>query len=115
MEDILADSDSDMGDMEVDTPKPNKNRIDTWIQEDIDSIVDFTDASAVSKITATKPGKGPVLAPSVQKKDRGFKTSTDGRLIITDLEDSDDEHSKKNVIKLNSDSSGNTFFYFKLI
>lgn len=104
MEDILADSDSDLDGMEVDAPKPNKNKIDTWIQEDIDSIVDFTDASAISKITATKPCKGPVLAPSIQKKDRGFKTSTDGRLIIADLSDSDDETPKKNVINLNSDS-----------
>lgn len=55
VEEILADSDSDFEDMETDEQKPvkgkNKKKVHTWIEEDPDSIVDFTDPSALSKIT----------------------------------------------------------------
>lgn len=111
MEDILADSDSDLDGMDVDEPQVNKRKINTWIHEDADNIVDFTDPSTVSKITATKPGQGPApTAPLQKNKDRGFKTSADGRLIIGDDSDSDDvgAFKRKLTIKLNSDTeSGN--------
>lgn len=53
VEEILADSDSEFEDMETDQPKHNKikKKTNAWIEEDPDSIVDFTDPSAVSKIT----------------------------------------------------------------
>lgn len=53
VEEILADSDSEYEDMETDEQKPvkNKKKANTWIEEDPDSIVDFTDPSAISKIT----------------------------------------------------------------
>lgn len=53
VEEILADSDSELEDMETDQTKHNKTKKKTnaWIEEDPDSIVDFTDPSAVSKIT----------------------------------------------------------------
>lgn len=53
VEEILADSDTDLDDVEQDEPKAvkNKKKTHTWIEEDPDSIVDFTDPSALSKIT----------------------------------------------------------------
>lgn len=53
VEEILADSDSEFDDMETDEPKPSKGKKKTsaWIEEDPDTIVDFTDPSAISKIT----------------------------------------------------------------
>lgn len=53
VEEILADSDSEFEDAETDQPRTGKSKkkASTWIEEDPDSIVDFTDPSAVSKIT----------------------------------------------------------------
>lgn len=51
VEEILADSDSDLEDMETDQPKTNKKKPSTWIEEDPDNIVDFIDPSVSSKIT----------------------------------------------------------------
>lgn len=51
---ILADSDSDLEDMEVDKPaqhRKTKKQSQTWIEEDVDNIVDFKDPSISSKIT----------------------------------------------------------------
>lgn len=104
MEEILADSDSDLEGMDIDEPRP-KRKVNTWIQEDVDNIVDFTDPSAVSKISATRPGvSAPVPANTTSDKDRGFKTASDGRLIIMDDSDDEEPRSKKNFIKLNSDT-----------
>lgn len=52
MEEILADSDSDVDGMEIDEPKTKtKKQVSTWIEEDPDTIVDFTDPSVTKKIT----------------------------------------------------------------
>ncbi|XP_074031653.1 RRP12-like protein [Leptinotarsa decemlineata] len=109
VEEILADSDSDFEDMETDQPKvKGKKKVDTWIEEDSDSIVDFTDPAVRSKITATKPGQVPQPAVETKKKekDRGFKTAPDGRIIIKDdsSSDSETESKKKNKLNFGSDS-----------
>ncbi|CAH1156050.1 unnamed protein product [Phaedon cochleariae] len=113
VEEILADSDSEFEDMETDEPKvKGRKQSKTWIEEDVDSIIDFTDPTVSSKIRATKPGQS--LEPTAEKKkpekDRGFKTSSDGRLIIKDLQSSDSEtdtkkKKKKNKLSFNSDDS----------
>jgi ribosomal RNA-processing protein 12 len=107
VEEILADSDSDFDEMETDQVKVVKKRQpSTWIEEDPESIVDFTDPNVVSKITATKPGTTPFKQPTKKavEKDRGFKTASDGRLIIKD-DSSDSDSGKKNKLNFDSDDS----------
>ncbi|KAG5889831.1 hypothetical protein JTB14_023156 [Gonioctena quinquepunctata] len=107
VEDILADSDSDLDGMETDQPKiRSKKQANTWIEEDPESIVDFTDPSARGKITATKPGQVPQPLIEKKKKEnaRGFKTASDGRLIIKDDSSSDDSEMDNKKNKLNFDS-----------
>lgn len=107
VDEILADSDSELEDMETDQPKANKgkqHKASTWIEEDPDSIVDFTDPSAISKITATKPGQQAPQTAVEKKKDRGFKTAPDGRLIIEDDDSDSDSEKKKKGIRFSSDS-----------
>lgn len=51
MEEILADSDSEFEDMDTDQSRvKGKKQTGTWIEEDVDDIVDFTDPSVTSKI-----------------------------------------------------------------
>jgi ribosomal RNA-processing protein 12 len=111
--------------METDRVKVVKKRQpSTWIEEDPESIVDFTDPNVVSKITgmtgvayseirlesinflATKPGTTPFKQPTKKavEKDRGFKTASDGRLIIKD-DSSDSDSGKKNKLNFDSDDS----------
>ncbi|EFA09698.2 RRP12-like protein [Tribolium castaneum] len=109
VEEILADSDSETEDMETDHKVVKRKQPNTWIEEDPESIVDFTDPNVVSKITATQPGSAPFCPATSKKpkpeKDRGFKTAPDGRLIITDDDSSDsDSDQKKNKIDFDSDS-----------
>lgn len=52
MEEILADSDSEVDEMEIDEPKTKaKKLVSTWIEEDPDTIIDFTDPAVTKKIT----------------------------------------------------------------
>lgn len=54
IDDILADSDSDMSDGEdnKENPKTKSKNSETYIRETEDSIVDFADPDAFSKITS---------------------------------------------------------------
>nr|CAH7732826.1 unnamed protein product [Callosobruchus chinensis] len=107
VEEILADSDSEFDDMETNEPKVrNKKQPSTWIEETPESITDFTDPTVTSKITATKPGQTPQpLAERKKKeKDRGFKTASDGRLIIKDDSSDSETDGKKNKLCFNSDT-----------
>lgn len=99
VEEILADSDSDEigNEMEIDEPK-YKNKTKTWIEENEDTIVDFTDPNVSSKITATRPGQNIQQINVKKEKDRGFKTAADGRLIITDNDSSDSDNNDKKKI-----------------
>ncbi|KAJ2940324.1 hypothetical protein O0L34_g11907 [Tuta absoluta] len=98
LEDILKDSDSEMeflDDEEDQRPKAKKaKRTQAWIQDDPENIVDLADVSAARKITATDPTqKKKAIQVKEKKKDGGFKTAADGRLIITDdaFDDDDDD------------------------
>ncbi|XP_067007465.2 RRP12-like protein [Anabrus simplex] len=105
IDEILAESDE--SDMEVDTPSntksgPKKKR-SAWIKEDADTIVDFTDVSASKRITATHPAKVRNLVEK-KKKSSEFKVASDGRLIIADDSDSEEETTLKNKRVTASDS-----------
>lgn len=58
-------------------------------------------------ILATKPGQFVQILgePKKKEKDRGFKTASDGRLIIKDDDSSDSDSEKKNKLSFNSDDS----------
>ncbi|KAG5671610.1 hypothetical protein PVAND_001803 [Polypedilum vanderplanki] len=92
IDDILADSDSDMSDDETEkeNTKSKKKNPETYIREDEDMIVDLADSNAFSKITTSKSNNQQLRLKTKQKDpNRGFKTAPDGRLIITDIEDED--------------------------
>ncbi|KRT79477.1 hypothetical protein AMK59_7165, partial [Oryctes borbonicus] len=98
VDEILADSDSDFDDIEEDKPvhtKKTKKQSQAWIKEDADNIVDFKDPTVASKITATKPGQQSQIE-AMKKKDKGFKTAPDGRLIIEDDDDESSDNGNKN-------------------
>ncbi|RVE49136.1 hypothetical protein evm_006257 [Chilo suppressalis] len=100
LEEILQDSDSEMeylDDEEDQRPrakakKPKTTKNQAWIQDDPENIVDLADVSASRKITATDPTKKTkALEMQQKKKDGGFKTAPDGRLIIADDGSGDDD------------------------
>lgn len=97
VEDILADSDEEFDDVDMEEAKGKRNSRKSgkaWIKESEDSIVDFADASASRNITATRPGAaGPVKKP--KEKNHGFKTDDKGRLIIKDSDDEDEDVGEK--------------------
>nr|XP_022918045.1 RRP12-like protein [Onthophagus taurus] len=104
VEEILADSDSDLDEIETKSKQKSlkKKPKPTWISEDVDDIIDFKDPSTTSKITAAKPIQNDKqIVQEEKKKDRGFKTSSDGRLLITDDGDSKNE---KKTFGFSSDS-----------
>ncbi|KAK9890843.1 hypothetical protein WA026_012189 [Henosepilachna vigintioctopunctata] len=106
VEEILADSDSDFEDMETDEPKVKTKKIETWIKEDPESIIDFNDPTVNRKITASKPGHNPIEANMKKKEtNRGFKTSSDGKLIIKDDSSDDETEKKKDKISFNLSDS----------
>lgn len=123
--------------MDTDEPKTNKKHRNTWIQEDADTIVDFTDPKVTNKISGTfhlcmllicktkikilasKPGTS-TNAPVAKKKnkDRGFKVASDGRLIIEDdssSSDSDNPKKRKGGKFDDSDSGTLGFLYLQKI
>uniref|UniRef100_A0A182VYK1 Uncharacterized protein n=1 Tax=Anopheles minimus TaxID=112268 RepID=A0A182VYK1_9DIPT len=97
IDDILADSDSDSGVEDERKGRAKKKGVDTYIKESEDTIVDLADLDAIGKITTNEPMEGSSkdqsrAGSSKQRKDenRGFKTASDGRLIINDIEDYSD-------------------------
>ncbi|KAG6795184.1 RRP12-like protein [Apis mellifera caucasica] len=108
IEDILADSEDEFEEMENKEPK-KKNRTlrkEVWIQEN-EEIVDLVDPAAARNISTTQPRA--LNSKTIAKpKDRGFKTASDGRLIITlDNEKADETEinkKKKSPLLLHSDS-----------
>ncbi|CAG9126433.1 unnamed protein product [Plutella xylostella] len=109
LEDILADSDSDLEYMDEEEPRPKKKgKTQAWIQDDPENIVDLADVSASRKITATNPQhkKKALEVQSQKKKDGGFRTAADGRLIIADdgADDDDDDDEPRPSGDVDSDS-----------
>ncbi|XP_076241510.1 RRP12-like protein isoform X1 [Calliopsis andreniformis] len=109
MEEILADSEDEFGDTENNQSKKNKKRTsrkEAWIQEN-EEIVDLIDPAAARNISTTQPRVLKQNETISNQKDRGFKTAPDGRLIITESNEKDDEVSNKRKRKvpfLHSDS-----------
>nr|XP_033324952.1 RRP12-like protein [Megalopta genalis] len=109
IEDILADSEEEYDGMENVEPKKNKKRTsrkEAWIQEN-EEIIDLIDPAAARNISTTQPGSLRSNAARSKTKDRGFKTASDGRLIITVDHERDDEVTnikKRKTPFLHSDS-----------
>lgn len=95
IEEIL-ESDSDFEDKpEKERRGSKKKKTSTYILEDADTIVDFTDASAAKKIVASLPSTSRGIVEKKEKKKEPFKTSSDGRLIITNDDESGDEFNQR--------------------
>ncbi|XP_053679622.1 RRP12-like protein [Anopheles nili] len=97
IEDILQDSDSDSGvEDEKSTREKKRKRVDTFIKESEENIVDLADLDAIGKITTNEPKEEGSSADRsntgkvAKNTNRGFKTAPDGRLIIEDIEDYSD-------------------------
>ncbi|XP_013109377.2 RRP12-like protein [Stomoxys calcitrans] len=95
IDDILADSDSDLPeDMEddeqsagQDNKSKTKKQRNTFIREDPEDIVDLADIKSIANVLTNRPTAASEKTGSKAKaKDpnRGFKTAEDGRLIISD-------------------------------
>ncbi|XP_031825723.1 RRP12-like protein [Nomia melanderi] len=109
IEEIVADSEDEYDDIENTELKKNKKRTsrkEAWIQEN-EEIIDLIDPAAARNISTTQPGVQNPNAPKPKVKDRGFKVAPDGRFIITEGNEKDDEvevRKKKKVLLLHSDS-----------
>ncbi|EFN82732.1 RRP12-like protein [Harpegnathos saltator] len=93
-DEILADSDEEFEATESEEPKKYKKRTsrkEAWIQENEENIVDLIDPAAARNITTTQPGLPNLKVPVKTEKDHGFKTAPDGRLIITEDNEKDDD------------------------
>ncbi|CAL9687917.1 unnamed protein product [Knipowitschia caucasica] len=89
IEDILAESDSDMSEDEAKPKKGQKKagkpQAKAWLKEgEEDDPLNFLDSKVSQRVLATNPE----LKKS-SKKEHGFKVTSDGRLIIRDEEDGD--------------------------
>ncbi|KAL8567931.1 hypothetical protein ACOMHN_059053 [Nucella lapillus] len=88
LEEILQFSDledEDEGKMKLDKGGQRK----AFIMEDEDEVMDILDKSAARKVMASKP-KGSVDSAAAKEREAphgGFKMASDGRLIITDMEE----------------------------
>ncbi|XP_076301341.1 RRP12-like protein isoform X1 [Lasioglossum baleicum] len=107
IEEVLADSEDEYDGTENVEPKKNKKRTsrkEAWIQEN-EEIVDLIDPAAARNISTTQPEF--LKSGELKTKDRGFKTAPDGRIIIADDYERDDESKikrKKKTLLLHSDS-----------
>ncbi|XP_052739088.1 RRP12-like protein [Bicyclus anynana] len=113
LEDILKDSDSEMEFLDEEEEHPRakakakgKKKNQAWIQDDPENIVDLADVSSARKITATNPAQKKRLPEEKKaKKDGGFRTAPDGRLIISDeLADDDDNDEPRPSGDVDSDT-----------
>uniref|UniRef100_A0A2C9KFX2 Uncharacterized protein n=1 Tax=Biomphalaria glabrata TaxID=6526 RepID=A0A2C9KFX2_BIOGL len=92
IDDLLQDTDSELDEEEEGVSKKKSKRKrgnDAWLMESGENIVDFMDPGASKQVLATKPETG--VKEKKSDQERGFKFSSDGRLIIT----KDEEENKK--------------------
>uniref|UniRef100_A0A6J0V438 RRP12-like protein n=1 Tax=Pogona vitticeps TaxID=103695 RepID=A0A6J0V438_9SAUR len=98
MEEVLADSDSDMEDdvkqrKGRETKKVLRQRNQAWLKEgESDEPLNFLDPNVTQRVLATKPGSA--IAGKVS---HDFKVSADGRLIICEEEEEEEEEGTKDV------------------
>ncbi|XP_017055548.1 RRP12-like protein [Drosophila ficusphila] len=100
IDDILADSDSDLpDDMDAEDEngagtsagkrgKKSKQQKSTYIREDPDEIVDLADLKSIGNVLTSGSAQTAATVKSLKTKPQlangGFKTADDGRLIISD-------------------------------
>lgn len=96
LQDILADSDSDLDDdMEVDKqPAKKTKQRETYIQEDPDSIVDLADINSIGKITCKTSVDFPLIF-ELQIFSSFFFTATKPSQVTTNMEPTDADKKKK--------------------
>ena len=122
IDEILADSsdEDDLFDDEAPKGKGNDKRSkrkttsQTWIHEGSEGIVDLLSSSAAQAVSSTDPKTPKSLAEKSKKTPGGFKINSDGKFVITD--NSDDENDTKiakkrsiNLKDFDSDSDEETF------
>ncbi|XP_029031381.1 RRP12-like protein [Betta splendens] len=98
IEDILAESDSDLsedegkpGKAQKKAGKPQKGR--AWLKEgEDDEPLNFLDSKVSQRVLATNP-----QLKKSSKVDHGFKVTSDGRLIIKDDDEDDDVKDKDDM------------------
>ena len=95
-------------DKEKVTKASTNGKHDAWLQEnESEDPLDLLDPMAIKHVFATKPlTKEEILKKkskdlSEKSKNRGFKTTSDGKLLIEDDEDEDDNFDKKSKVKKN--------------
>ncbi|XP_033203361.2 RRP12-like protein isoform X1 [Bombus vancouverensis nearcticus] len=112
IEEILADSDDefdeDMDNEESRKRKKKTSRKEAWIHEN-EEIVDLVDPAAARNISTTQPTVAiNSKIAAIKRKHHEFKTTSDGRLIITVDNEKDNEpepkRKKKSALLLHSDS-----------
>ena len=119
IDEILADSsdEDDLFDEEVTSKKGkdkrSKKKTQTWIHEGSEGIVDLLSSSAAQAVSSTNPNT-PKSNAEKSKSSGAFKINSDGKFVIT--ENSDDENEDKgpkkrsiNFDDLDSDSDEETF------
>ncbi|KAF7253862.1 RRP12-like protein [Varanus komodoensis] len=95
IEEILADSDSDMEDdikqhKRGETRKVLRQQSQAWLKEgESDEPLNFLDPNVAQRVLATKPGPS-----QIGKVSHDFKVSADGRLIICEEEEEEEEGTK---------------------
>ncbi|KAL8187480.1 UNVERIFIED_CONTAM: pre-rRNA processing protein [Gekko kuhli] len=95
MEEVLADSDSDLEDDSKqrdgqETRKALRQRTQAWLKEgEGDEPLNFLDPHVAHRVLATKPGTG-----KTGRVSHDFKVSADGRLIICEDEVEEEEETK---------------------
>ncbi|KAL2083097.1 hypothetical protein ACEWY4_020870 [Coilia grayii] len=92
IEDILAESDSDLSEGEEPKKaqkKVGKKRGGAWLKEGLsDEPLNFLDPQASQRVLATNP------EVKARKAEHGFKVTSDGRLVIEDEEDKQKKKTK---------------------
>ncbi|XP_060624215.2 RRP12-like protein [Anolis sagrei] len=98
MEEVLADSDSDLEEEDV-KPRKKESRqklqkqSQAWLKEgESDEPLNFLDPNVAQRVLATKPGRS-----QTGKTSSDFKVSADGRLIICEEEEEEQEEGTKGV------------------
>jgi len=98
IEDLLRDTDSELEDDDMQggglakRKKKVAKRRGAWLMEKgDDEIVDFMDPSAAKQVVTTRPKEMGAKTKDKKEKDRGFKMTADGRLIITQDDEEDDK------------------------
>ncbi|XP_005106446.2 RRP12-like protein [Aplysia californica] len=98
IDELLRDTDSELDDDMDEGPSLSKKKTKkkqqskgAWLMETgDDEIVDFMDPAAAKQVITTRPKASEQNGKGKMDKDRGFKMAGDGRLIITQDEDDED-------------------------